>query len=571
MYGSSRSRVSPRWVALLLLTALVLSEGGAFAGERGRALKRDAGGLVQGPNGEAGAGRAVRHELLFVQQVPRPAAADGGSAEPMVLSLQEAVYLALLNNRDIKIERLTPRIREEETRRERAGFHPSFTVDGSTDRTQGFASNLLAGATAPVGENVDLNSGLKTRLLTGAVASLDLKTRRNETNNAFDTLNPKYSTALAFTLTQPLLKDFGPAINRTRIKVAENTLGISRHQLKATITNVLLDVETTYWDLVLTSKDVEVRRRALEVARRLAERTQALVADGRLPEISVLQAQLAVLEKEGDVVVAENAYRDATHRLKDALGLDRNDDLSILPLDQPTSEPRPLDLEEARKAALERRPEPPQARLDVETKRLGVGYAKNQTLPQLNLFGSYGLSGLAGTPTSPCPALPFGVTIKACLPPENLSGEYGASFENLFSGESPTWKVGINLTIPLGNVAARSELRKAELELEKAQIALRSVEARIVLEVERTGHQIRVGVKLIEASRALKGQAQRRLEMVQEQFELGLAPMTAVLEALNDLASAERAELKALADYNKALALFDKATGATLERFRVEL
>ncbi|MFN3477537.1 MAG: hypothetical protein ACK4Z6_08340 [Candidatus Methylomirabilales bacterium] len=52
---------------------------------------------------------------------------------------------------------------------------------------------------------------------------------------------------------------------------------------------------------------------------------------------------------------------------------------------------------------------------------------------------------------------------------------------------------------------------------------------------------------------------------------MGVSPVTAVLEAQRDLALAQRNELKAVIEYNKLLALFEKATGSALQKFYVEL
>lgn len=239
-----------------------------------------------------------------------------------------------------------------------------------------------------------------------------------------------------------------------------------------------------------------------------------------------------------------------------------------MPLDEPTSEIKELDVEQALKVALANRPELQQARLDLENRHFALRYAKNQLRPQLNLFGSIGLSGLAGTSTVQDSRAE--TILGPLVVPPSAEGGYGTSLENLFSGDFPTWKAGLILTIPLGNVAARSELRKTELELEKAQLAIEGVQRRIALEVEKVARQVQTAVKMIEGARALREQAERRLEMAQEQLELGLAPMTAVTEAQRELTLAERGELKALIDYNKLLALFDKVTGTTPEKFQVE-
>jgi len=573
MVGRVSSRVCWKSLAHGLWPVIVFWGGAALADPPANGTQTDGEAVRSAPVSRPieDAGLTMRYDLSFVRQLPPPTSPEARTGETLPLSLQDATQLALLNNREIKIDRLTFRTREQDIRRERAAFHPTLSIDGSGDRSEGQTANLLAGTENPTTANLEWNAGIRTKLIMGTVVSVDFKNKRSESNSQFQTLDPQYASSLGVTVTQPLLKDLGTEINATKIRVAENSLGMSRHQLKLTVTNVLFDVEAKYWDLVLALRDVEIKRQSLDLARQLARRTAELVAEGRLPETALLQANVAILDKDRDVVLAENVLRETRSRLRDTLNLDPGTDPTIVPLDQPTADIREVDVGQVLKGALANRPEVPQLRLDLQNRDLALRFAKNQALPQLNFFGSYGLSGIAGSPESPCPDPRVRAIIAVCAPPENLGGGYGTALENLFSGDSPAWKVGINLTIPLGNVAARSELRKAELELEKAEVALKSLEGRIALEVEKVAYQIRATPKIVEGTRALREQAQRRLEMTREQFELGLAPLSAVMEAQNEVASAKLGELKAIVDYNKLLALLDKATGATLEKFRVEL
>ena len=488
------------------------------------------------------------------------------------LTRQDAAYLALLNSRDVRIERLVPDILDTEIRRERAVFHPIFSMEGSTSHSATGSGNILAGSSTPEGTSVNWSSGLRAKLISGAVASLDFTNSRTDNNSVFLTINPQYTTNLVLTLTQPLLKDFGPSINKMRIKLADNNAAISRYQLRTKVASVLADVENTYWELVLGLKDQDIRRKSLELTRRLAERTRDLVREGFLPETATLQAEASVAQRESDLELATNAARDTLSRLQDILNLDPKADVQIVPVDEPTVEAPKVDPEQAVKEAFARRPELPQAKLDQKNRDLSLELAKNQVLPQLNLFFTYGLNGLAGDQTS-TGSSPFLQALLArqgiAIAPASQLGGYGTSLENLFSGNFSSWKVGLNLSVPLGNEAAQSQLRKATLEAEKAALTVKDVERRIALEVERLARQLQTLRKAIDGVRAVHEQTSRRLEMTQEQFDLGMAPMTAVLEAERDLAAAEREEWRTIVDYNKVLALFDKATGETLEKYRV--
>jgi outer membrane protein len=505
------------------------------------------------------------------------------AGEALPLTRDDVAYLALMNSRDLKVERFNSRIVEQDVRSERAAFHPAVSMEGSRSQSISLSGSGLAGSPTPEVDTTAWSTGIRARLISGAVASLDFVNSKLESNSQFLTLNPQYQSSLALTLTQPLLKGFGPDANLWRIKVAENNVGISRYQLRTRVAGILAETESTYWDLAKAFKDIEIRERALELTRDLAKRTEELVTEGFMPETARLQAKTSVLQREGDLLVARNTQRDAMRRLRDLLNFAVGGDPLIVPLDQPLAEPKTVDIAEAVKNALAQRPELPQARLDLRNKDLTVGFAKNQVLPQLNLFGSYGWTGLAGE------AAPGQLTTTVTVPitssvsvtrPITLSfpgassvavGGYGTSLDNLFSGEFPAWKVGMNLTFTLGNVAAKSQLETAELEKQRAEITVKNVENAIALEVERLGLQMQSTFSVIAVSRAFREQSKLRVDVTREKFQQGLASLSEVIEAQRDLVTAEQEEWKVIIDYNKILVQFDRATGTLLERYRVDL
>ena len=74
--------------------------------------------------------------------------------------------------------------------------------------------------------------------------------------------------------------------------------------------------------------------------------------------------------------------------------------LKIVPSDLPNVINIKPSVDECIKTAFENRPDIKQAQLGIKSSELQVKYAKNQKLPDLDLFGSMGTSGIAGTPAS---------------------------------------------------------------------------------------------------------------------------------------------------------------------------
>jgi outer membrane protein len=519
--------------------------------------------------------------------LPMPADAAPARTSPeaapnvLPISLEHSVMLALENNMDIKVERLTPLIREEEVRGETGVFFaPRMSLEAGTDWSKKPAGSVLAGAQISKTRNLDVNTGMSMRSITGGAVSLDFRNKRYENNSVFQIYDPQYTADLALTFTHPLLKNFGVGLNGIRIKVARNNAEISKYQLKAMVTNLVVEVQQTYWDLVLAMNDLATRRRALEVAQHLHKRTTEMVAGGRLPTIALLQAEAAVLERELDVVAGENAFEDNQAHLKALLNLDMvstSAEYTLVPTDPPLLEPKRVSAAEGLKSALAKRPELFQAKLDQESRMLRVKFARNQQLPEINFVGSVGLSGLGGIPTSnPLTTITVrGVPVVSLLPGglgvDTFEGGYEDALGKLVSGDFLSYKVGFSVQIPLGNQVARSELARARLEVEKSRITLQTLEQKIALEVESVARAINSRMKAIEGAKSLRHLAERKLEMAQKGLELGVSSVTDVLEAQKNLSLAQRDELKTVIEYNKILVLWEKTTSTALERFPIDL
>jgi outer membrane protein TolC len=452
--------------------------------------------------------------------------------------------------------------------------------EASTDRSLRVAGSVLAGAQVLETENLDVNTGVSMRSITGGVVSLDFRNKRFETNSVFQLFDPQYTAELALTLSHPLLKNFGIGFNEVRIKVAQNNREISKYQLKATVMNLVVDVQQTYWDLVLAAGDLATRRHSLDVARHLERRTAEMISQGRLPAISLLQAKTAVLEREIDLLAGENASADVQARFKALLNLDKvvaPAEYTLVPADAPRVEPMAVSIEEGLKSALAKRPEFFQAKLDQENRVLGERFARNQQMPELNFIGSIGLSGLSGSP-APNPFTTTtigGVPVPTLLPDGQgtsaYDGGYGAALGKLASGDFMSYKVGLSVQIPLGNQSARSDAAKSRLEVERSKMLLQALEQKIALEIERVARGITNSLRAVEGARALRDLTERKLAMAQEGLELGAASVTDVIEAQKNVHLAERDELKAVIEYQKTTVFWERSTGIVLERFHIEL
>ncbi|MFQ5960179.1 MAG: TolC family protein [Candidatus Methylomirabilales bacterium] len=512
-----------RWVAVLVFAALMSSTGSALGGE--------------GSAEAAGEPEEI---------TPRP-------GQVMVLSLQESILLGLKNNLAIAIQGFNPKIRSADVTSAKAVFDPTAFAEVNYGMQKEQNRNVLAGTPVVDNDDFDWNVGLRQDLPTGGSYELSFSNNRNFNNSAFFSVadaSTAYSSDLSLTVVQPLLKNFGVDVNRTQIKIAKNEQEISVDRLRETTMDVITQVQETYWEVVFTLEDLKVARRSLDLAKELADLNRARVRAGVAAPVEVTQAETDIAAREAAVTVAEKSVRDTEDRLKVILNIPKGGEWGgdVRPSDPARFFPVTLDLPGAVAEALSKRPQFEVAKIDLSNRELTFRLARNQLLPDLSFQGGVGLNGLSATDPS-----------------------YGDALGNLSSGDFYSYSVGLVLSVPLGNRAARAEFMKAQLEVAQARVALHDVELEITAQVREAVRRINADAKLVQETRAARELAEEQLRIEQKRLEAGVSTTFEVLRFQRDLAATQSAEVRTLTNYNKSLANFDRVRGVTLEKHRIKM
>jgi outer membrane protein TolC len=117
----------------------------------------------------------------------------------------------------------------------------------------------------------------------------------------------------------------------------------------------------------------------------------------------------------------------------------------------------------------------------------------------------------------------------------------------------------------LSNLLSRAFHAQAKLNLEQAELRLRTQEQEVFLELKTAVRAVQTNYQRIEAYRAARELAQKKLEAEEEKFKVGLSTNYFILQYQRDLASAQIMELKAVVDYNISLADLNRVQGTGLE------
>ena len=475
------------------------------------------------------------------------------------VSLADAAVRALQHNLDITISRHTKESRLADIIVEQAKFDPTLSLNGQYNRTVNPLNRPVFGGTLGVLNEIttfDQRSNsftfdASTNLMTGGNFDINYSPARSSINQNVARgflFNPSWTGGLAFTFTQPLLRNAGIEINKTFIRVAQNNAEVEQHVFRDRVMTVVATVEQTYWELVFANENLHVAQAAMKAAEELLATNRAKTKAGIMSIVDVLQAEAAVASRVEQVLVAEKAIRDQEDQLRRLLNPGEDElrqDLRLTPADAPMTLLEPISLQEAIDTAIEQRPEVAQAKKNIESGELNRRFARNQLLPTLSFQGTMGLAG--------------------------LGADYGDSFTKNFSGDFYNYGAGLVFSYPLGNRSAISTYNKKKLEAQNAEVTLANVRQQIIVGVREAVRRVQTDFKRIETTRSARIMAEKQLQAEQERLKVGLSTTRFVLDFQRDLATAQGNELRAIVDYNKSLSNLARHKATTLDRYQLEL
>ena len=209
----------------------------------------------------------------------------------------------------------------------------------------------------------------------------------------------------------------------------------------------------------------------------------------------------------------------------------------LRPIDLPSLEPAPTDIEGAVRKALERRTDLINARKNLQSSDISLKYFRNQTLPDVDLVANYGAQGIGGTQIS---RSGLGGAITSTNP-----GGYSDALRLLFNRDYPTWNVQFNVSYNLFGSQADATFARARLQSNQSQARLRALELQVATEVTNAALTVQSNLKRVEAAVAARELAEKRLEAEQSKFEVGMTTNFFVVQAQRDLRDAQNSELRA--------------------------
>src|SRR5262249_49171977 len=147
------------------------------------------------------------------------------------LSLKSFVALVMSNNPNVGIQRLSLSLNEHSILRAFGQFDPVATASFNTTRSLSSGTSVLDGGSTLNQLSQPFNLGVTKPLKTGTRYNISFSDFKTSSNNSFTTVNPKYSSNLNLSFSQPLLQGRGTAVTRIPLMVARSRLRGAQYNL----------------------------------------------------------------------------------------------------------------------------------------------------------------------------------------------------------------------------------------------------------------------------------------------------------------------------------------------------
>jgi outer membrane protein len=427
------------------------------------------------------------------------------------------------------------------------------------------------GANALNGNTTNANAGYTQGFSTGTSLNVAFNNQRNTTNSLQSAFSPYTTSNFGFTVTQPLLRGFGQAVNRRFIRISKNEQRIAGLLVQQQLIATVYGVVRLYTDLVALYEDVKVKEETLASAEKLYTDTKAEVDEGTQAPVELTRANAQVYSIRQDLIDSRGLLEEQEAVIKNVITRSTADDPEILnariiPTDTievpGADETRPL--QDLVALAYSKRPDLSQAGVQVENTQINLEGSRNELRPEVDIVGTAQNSALAGQLNSLLPgsAVPLNSA---------LIGGYGSALQQLATRAYPTYGIGLNINVPLRNRIAQADVTRDEILLRQSQVLQAQLRKQAQLEVEDAVIAMRRARASYEAAVETEKLQQESLDTEQAKFEVGASTSFFIIQYESFLAQAKSTVVVAKSAYLKARAALERATGTILEDNHVSL
>jgi len=468
------------------------------------------------------------------------------------LTLEDCVLRAYENNLGLQESRDAAASSALEFMKARGSFDPTFFLDATgAERINPSGAQLIGGIGYQDDFDEDtfaLSTGFRGLLQSGATYQVDLALYRSYIAEASAfSINPQVINNMGIQVKQPLLRNGWTSYNRADTFSAVLGSHLEDFTYETNLSETLFTTVEAYWNLVYAIESEKTTRKALELAEDLLAINTRKQKEGLFTKMDVLEASADVATRRQQLITAVNEISTAEDSLKRLIfPFDKAEDwdVRIEPLTLALVNELPsMTVDSLVGEALENRADYLSLEIEKKTTELDLLRAANQTLPTLDLTGSYRVNSI-GT-------------------------NMGNSFNEYEGRDYSSFSVALSLEVPIGNHTALGSEQQSMIAVRRAARNVQEKKIAIAYEIREGLRDIALQLEKLDAARESKQLSKERYEGELKRLQTGRSITYLVREAERNYFQESENQNRALLDYQIALARLDKYKGTLLAHFGI--
>ncbi len=486
----------------------------------------------------------------------------GGKLE---LSLKAYLALVMANNPDISIQRLSVQLSRNTLAGSFGMFDPLATASFNAIRSLSGTANATSGAATLNQLSQPLSLGVQQLLPSGAFYNVNFTSSKLSSNSTFATLNPSLTTGLNASVTQPLLRGRGAYLTKIPIMLARSRLRAADYNLQDQLVQFVTAAEMAYWDVVGARENVRVAEESLKLADTALKRAERELELGASSPLDIFQPQQNFANSQLVLAQAQFSLTAVEDALRRQMGADLDPKYRTMPIEltesiESTLSPGAVDREQMVEQALAHRQDLKVARQALDVDNLTIQQSNDALRPNLSFSVQYGSSGTGGNFYQRSDVFGGGSQIVSVVP-----GGIGDALGQLFGFGLPTYGFGLTLQLPIKNRTATANLASAIVSKKLDALRVRSNEENIRLQVLNAVTNVENSKASVALAKTARDLSLKRVDADKKKYELGAEVIFFVLQAQNDLTTAESALVRETINLRRNQLILLQRVGTLLE------
>ena len=452
------------------------------------------------------------------------------------LTVDESIRLALKNNFGLQIEGNELENRISQVTKEKAFYIPQLDLNASYRRKE-YVPDLVADSQ----DDQEYTAAIIQELPLGGKVSLAY-TRGKTSISSFESEITNFRFGPDFTIkpfrevttipgedihfssaglsyTQPLLKNglAGPIF--ADIKDAKFDRDIQQLVLDDVQILLVNRVRTGFYQLVRYQRAADINKEILNISDDILNLIQKRFDLGRAPGLEVMLARIEKNRNQQAYLLSLQDIESAKSNLQNLLGVD----VEVMAVDHLEKELAIPALNDAIAGALEHNKQILKTKQQIAKEKLAVDVARNQVLPQVDLFASYKLVG------------------------------QGDSYGKANDLDGKEYQAGLLFTYPFYNIAFTENLQQSRRDMRNLKLSLKNLETQVINLSTQLVNELNLLQKRIDIYKEQLKVTKERLDLALKAFEQGLIIARFLYDARDDLFEAENVYLGVLLEHTQKL------------------